>query len=146
MSLTIRSSALNLLASREHTKLELQRKLIAKGFAANEIATVVQELEKQGLQSDKRFVESYVAMRLRRGFGSIRIKAELCERGVDPELIEQFLSGYKSIWVELAQSVRSKKFGCEIPTSMSEQAKQMRYLYYKGFDADLVRKILNSKL
>jgi len=146
MPLTIRNSALDLLASREHTKFELQRKLIAKGFEAREIATVVQELEKQGLQSDKRFVESYVTMRSKRGFGPIRIKAELCERGVDQELIEQFLSDYKSTWVELAKSTRSKKFGYEIPGDIREQAKQMRYLYYKGFDADLVRKILNSKL
>ena len=145
MPLTLRNSALNLLANREHTKFELQCKLVAKGFEAREIAIVVQELEKQGLQSDKRFVESYVAMRSKRGFGPIRIRAELCERGVDQELIEQFLSDRKSIWVELAENTRSKKFGREIPGDLREQAKQMRYLYYKGFDSDLIRKLLSNR-
>lgn len=131
---------------REHTKVELHRKLMAKGFAADEIAKVVQELEKQGLQSDKRFTESYVAMRSKRGFGPIRIKAELCERGVDQELIEQILlSGYKATWAELARAARLKKFGKEIPHDLHEQAKQMRYLYYKGFDVDLVRKTLKAQ-
>ena len=144
---TAHNCALNLLAMREHTKFELQRKLMAKGFAADEIAKVVQELEKQGLQSDKRFTESYITMRCKRGFGSIRIKAELCERGVDQELIEQILlSGYKATWAELAEAVRLKKFGKEIPRDLREQSKQMRYLYYKGFDADLVRKTLKAHM
>jgi len=141
MSDTVRSSALNLLACREHTKIELQRKLIAKGFAIDEITRVVQELERQGLQSDKRFVESYITMRSKRGFGPIRIRAELCERGADQELVDQFLCDCKPTWAELAEIVRSKKFGKEIPKDLHEQTKQMRYLYYKGFDADLIRKL-----
>ena len=94
MSSTIRNCALNFLARREHTKLELQRKLNAKGFAANNITEAIDKLEKQGLQSDERFLESYVAMRCKRGFGPIRITKELCERGIDQELIDRFLLDY----------------------------------------------------
>jgi regulatory protein len=144
MSSKIRNYAISLLARREHTKVELQRKLIAKGFANDEATKIIQDLGQQGLQSDKRFVESYIAMRCNRGFGPIKIKMELCERGVDQELIEQFLQEYKSIWFELVQTIRYKKFGKEIPSDLQEQAKQMRYLYYKGFDADLIRKILKA--
>lgn len=138
---TIRSSALNLLALREHTKFELQRKLVAKGFIVNDITKVLQELVQQGLQSDQRFVENYVTMRCKRGFGPVRIKAELCERGVTQELIAEFLYDYRSIWSELAEKVRCKKFGEAIPKDLHEQTKQMRYLYYKGFDAELIREI-----
>jgi regulatory protein len=141
----IRNYALKLLAQREHTKLELQRKLVVKGFAPDLITKVIQDLEQQGLQSDKRFVESYIAMRCKRGFGPIRINMELCERGVDQELIELFLLDSNSMWLELAKKVRCKKFGKVIPGDLPKQAKQMRYLYYKGFDADLIRKIFNSK-
>lgn len=144
MPSTVYSSALDLLAQREHTKFELQRKLIAKGFVVDEISKVVQELEKQGLQSEKRFVESYVTMRYKRGFGPVRIKAELSERGVDQGLIKEFLGDYKSIWPELAEKARLKKFGKEIPKDRQEQAKQMRYLYYKGFDADIIRNIFKN--
>ncbi|EKE01310.1 MAG: hypothetical protein ACD_21C00162G0003 [uncultured bacterium] len=141
----IRNSALNLLAQREHTQLELQRKLIAKGFAVDDVIKAIHELEKQGLQSNERFTESYIAMRTKRGFGPIRIKMELYERGVEQELIERFLLGYKSAWPELAEKARCKKFGKKIPNDLSEQAKQMRYLYHKGFDTDLIRRILRSE-
>ena len=146
MSSTIRNCALNFLARREHTKLELQRKLNAKGFAANNITEAIDKLEKQGLQSDERFLESYVAMRCKRGFGSIRITKELCERGIDQELIDRFLLDYKSTWPELAKKTRCKKFGIQAPNTLHEQTKQMRYLYYKGFNSDLIRKVVNSKL
>ena len=78
MKLTIRSSALDLLASREHTKFELYRKLISKGFESCDVVAIIQELEKQGLQSDERFVENYIIVRSKRGFGPLRIEAELC--------------------------------------------------------------------
>lgn len=143
--MTIRNCALSLLARREHTKFELQCKLIAKGFAEGEVTTILRDLELQNLQSDKRFVESYVAMRAARGFGPIRIKMELCERGVSEELIEQFLTDYKSTWCELAKATRLKKFGNKIPTDLHEKTKQMRYLYYKGFDTELIRKIINTR-
>lgn len=138
--LSPRNCALNFLARREHTKFELQRKLIAKGFEVSEITKVIQELEQQGLQSDKRFVESYITMRSKRGFGPVRINAELCERGVAQELIEQFLHSSASDQITI-ETVRSKKFGKEIPKDLHEQTKQMRYLYYKGFNADLIRKV-----
>ena len=137
MVVGIRNSALNLLAQREHSKLELQNKLIAKGFSVAEITKVVQELSQEGLQSDERFVEGYIAMRSRRGFGPLRIKAELGERGIVPELIEQFVQEYN--WSDLIRVVRRKKFGQELPSNLQDQTKQMRYLYYKGFDVDLIK-------
>ena len=135
----IRSCVLDLLALREHSKFELQRKLIAKGFAIDDVHKVLQDLERQGLQSDARFAESYIAMRRKRGFGPIRIKAELCERGVDKELGENFLAEYKSTWGEQVEVVRCKKFGKKNPRDLHEQAKQIRYLYYKGFDPSMIK-------
>jgi len=141
----IRNSALNLLARREHTKLELQRKLTAKGYRSDDVAEVISTLEQQGLQSDERFIESYVAMRCRRGFGPIRIKMDLCERGIAQELADCFIRNCEVAWPELAEKIRCKKFGSKIPTNLQEQAKQMQYLYYKGFDSDLTRRVLQSK-
>jgi regulatory protein len=140
----IRSCAINLLAMREHTKFELQHKLEIRGFAPAAIAKVVAVLEQEGLQSDQRFIENYIVMRCRRGFGPIRIKMELNERGVDKGLIEHFLQDYKSNWQELAQKALHKKFGNKIPNDLAEQTKQMKYLYYKGFAADLIRKLFRN--
>lgn len=134
----IRNKALDLLANREHTKLELQRKLSAKGFATIEIDEVIEELDQQGLQSNQRFLESYVNMRANRGFGPVRIKQELYERGISKNLIGQSDVFTAFDWQDLLQKTRTKKFGSAVPQSFSEKSKQMRYLAYKGFDFGLI--------
>ncbi len=142
MQITVRDRALRLLAQREHTKFELRQKLIAKGFEVAVIANTLQLLETQGLQSDARFVESYVAMRMQRGFGPVKIAAELAQRGIEHELSKKFLDAYKDAWIEQAQIIRSKRFGAQLPTDYNQKTKQMLYLYHKGFVAELIKKIL----
>jgi len=137
---TIRNKALDLLANREHTKLELRRKLSTKGFAALEIDQVIEELAQKNLQSDMRFLESYVNMRVNRGFGPVRIKQELCERGIGKDLIKQSDIFSTFNWQSLLQKARAKKFGLSLPKNFQEKSKQMRYLAYKGFDLDLITK------
>lgn len=138
---TIRNKALDLLANREHTKLELQRKLNAKGFAVDEITQVVDELAQKNLQSDERFLEGYVNMRANCGFGPVRIKQELHERGISKELIGQSDIFVSIDWQDLIQKVCKKKFGFKLLDTPAEKAKQVRYLCYKGFDFDLIKRI-----
>ena len=139
MSSKIRSYALSLLTRREHSKYELQHKLCRKGFAAAAVAVLIQELSNQGLQSDSRFIEGYVNMRVRRGFGLMRIQAELHERGIEKEQVESFLRASDLSWLELAKVARYKKFGKRVPQDLRERAQQMRYLYYKGFASDHIK-------
>jgi len=134
----IRNAALNLLANREHTKLELERKLSAKGFAADEITSIIDELTQKNLQSDVRFLESYVNMRINHGFGPMRIKQELHVRGISKDLIQQSDIFAAFDWQELMQKVRIKKFGHVLPQNFQEKSKQMRYLAYKGFNLELI--------
>ena len=131
---TIRNKALDLLARREHTKFELQRKLSAKGFASDEIDLVINELAQKNLQSDERFLASYVRMRADRGFGPVRIKQELYERGIGKELVQQHEVFATIDWQDLLQQVRTKKFGSAAAPNFQEKAKQMRYLLYRGFN------------
>lgn len=142
----IRNKALDLLANREHTKLELQRKLSAKGFTINEIDEVVEKLAEQGLQSNQRFLESYVNMRANRGFGPVRIKQELYERGISKDLLQQSNIFSTFDWQDLLQKARKKKFGSALPQNFQEKSKQMRYLVYKGFDFGRVSLICAPQL
>lgn len=141
MSSKIRSSLLNLLARREHSKFELQQKLSNKGFVPEDVTKIIQDLANQGLQSDDRFVEAYINMRSRRGVGPVRIKAELQERGINKEQSGQFLIESDPVWFELVKSVRHKKFGKNIPCDLSEMMRQKKYLYYKGFTSDHIKRI-----
>ncbi|OAD20721.1 Regulatory protein RecX, partial [Candidatus Thiomargarita nelsonii] len=64
-----RNSAIGYLSIREHASDELRHKLLKKGFAASVIDKVVIQLQTDNLLSDERFVESYVRIRINKGFG-----------------------------------------------------------------------------
>jgi regulatory protein len=138
----VRLSALDSLARREHSRFELQRKLTDKGFEIEAISRVLADLIKENLLSDQRFAEAYVGMRASRGYGPVRIKQELQERGVNNETIANVIEQFAEIWLENARNTRAKKFGAKIPEVFLERAKQMKYLQYKGFCLDDIKAAL----
>ncbi|VAW48835.1 Regulatory protein RecX, partial [hydrothermal vent metagenome] len=79
----IRRVAIDLLSRREHSSFELARKLAIRSFDALEIDEVLVKLRDEGLQSDVRFTEAYVYFRIQKGYGPIRIQADLKQRGID---------------------------------------------------------------
>jgi regulatory protein len=135
--------ALDMLARREHSRSELQHKLVRKGCGADLAATVAQELEAQQLLSDERFVESLVQVRRERGYGPVRISREMQDKGVDPQLIERYIDAADPQWVEVLKRVRCKKFGDTLPRSYQERARQARFLQYRGFTYDQIKSALN---
>lgn len=139
----IRSCALNLLARREHSKFELYRKLNQKGFPAGDITKLLKELADEKLQSDERFIESYIRTRSNRGFGPSRIKTELADRGIDYKISAPFVDEHAKSWLELARIARTKKFGKKLPGELKKKMQQMRYLYYKGFSNTQIKEVFD---
>ncbi len=112
---SIRNTALDILARREHTRLELSRKLKAKEFSDNEIEELLEVLIQEGLQSDERYTESYVNMRRNRGYGPLKIKQELKQRGISSELADSFVEFDDDIWLQTACAAYEKKICTSIP-------------------------------
>ena len=75
--------AIDLLSRREHSQLELRKKLVAKGFADDEVDELLLRLHEENLQSDERYAESYVRQRVDKGYGPIRIRQELRQKGCE---------------------------------------------------------------
>ena len=144
MSQSVRETAMNLLARREHSTQELHTKLLTRGFADHEITPVLQTLSREGLLSDERFVESFIHSRMARGSGPIKIRAELRQRGVADELIGDWLDARDRVWLEQAERVRCKKFGAALPADYKEKARQARFLQYRGFSAEHTRRVLRD--
>lgn len=139
-------SAMNSLARREHSRLDLEHKLLSKGFTLEEISQVLDNLSQRNLQNDQRFVENYVHMRTNRGFGPLLIKAELHEYGIAKDIIIDAINEKDSFWFECAQKTYQKKFGnksCE-NLSFAIKAKRMRFLQTKGFTFEQIRKIIGE--
>jgi len=136
------ATALRFLARREHSELELRHKLIGRNFTDAIVDAVVIQLVDQGLLSDQRFAEVYARGRFERGYGPLRIRAELRERGVSNDLTQQMLAGLSRFWVESASRQRSKRFGRQMPNDYRERARQMRFLQQRGFTSDQIQAVL----
>ena len=68
----VEQAAVRLLASREHSRGELRRKLASRCGDDRLLEQALNNLTEQGLQSDGRFAEQYVLSRKRKGFGPAR--------------------------------------------------------------------------
>jgi regulatory protein len=141
----IELTAVRLLSRREHTCDELRRKLLDKGSAPEFVEPVVEKLAGKRLVSDDRYVASFVHAHTRRGQGPARIRADLRQRGIEATRAEAELERCGVDWVALAVQVRRRKFGAAAPKSLTERAKQSRFLQYRGFEADQIRAALAAE-
>jgi len=134
--------AMRLLVRREHSRTELRRKLSLKGHEGDALEAALDRLAAEKLQSDTRFVEIFVRHRVQQGYGPVRISGELRERGVDELEAEAGLDAAEVDWQELAQATALRRFGETSAEDAREWAKRARYLQYRGFPADMVRRVL----
>lgn len=140
----IRSRALKLLTTREHSRLELSRKLLHRGYPAPEIEVVLDALVADDLLSEERLVSAYVAERLSKGFGPLRIRYELREKGLSDAKIEPHLNLSDETLVECLRQAYRKRFGEDGFDDRREQAKRSRFLEYRGFPQRLIARFLNA--
>jgi regulatory protein len=138
----LRERALRLLARREHSRVELVRKLGQAGFAASDIAPLLDEFEAKNWLSDRRFAESYVADH-RAKAGSVKLAYDLRQRGVSDVVIESVLSENRDSELERAREVWQKKFGTP-PVDAAEKAKQIRFMLSRGFAQEIIQKALRT--
>ena len=130
---SIRRSALDLLARREHSRTELSRKLRQRGAPSDLAEAELDQLEDDGLLSDERFCEAYVHARTQRGYGPARLREELRQRGVAERLIDTVLGDPAYDWTELARQAFDKRFPLGKAGDLSERSKQLRFMQYRGF-------------
>ncbi len=140
----VRRAAMDLLARREHGRVELTRKLRQRGAPDELIDTALERLAQEGLLSEARYLESFVASRARGGYGPLRIREELVPRGLPREAIEQALSQAEVDWGEQLRDVWQRKFGGHLPQDMREKAKQMRFLAYRGYAQEQIGRLLRG--
>lgn len=81
-------------AQRETSKKELEEKLRRKGCPKEQIPEIMEKLEAEDALNETRFAEAFVRDKLEaKGWGRIRIRQGLWEKGLDEERIEAALEG-----------------------------------------------------
>ncbi len=138
-------TALNALARREHARCELARKLSGRGFEHTAVEKLLDQLESEELLSDNRFAASYVSSRKQRGFGPLRIKLELRQRGVDEGLIRAHTDNSESEWLDLARQQCNKRFGQKKKVRDAQEfARRARFLQGRGFSDPMIMDVLKE--
>lgn len=150
----LRARALACLAQREHSRLELRRKLLAALQRAAERAeeplpedgearvdALIEQLIALGLLSEQRYIDSRLRSRAPR-LGARRLVAELAQQGLKPagETWEQVQASE----AERAQALLSRRFGDEATSDLKELARRQRFLVSRGFAPDLVHRLLKA--
>lgn len=140
--LSLKARALRYLSIREHSRLELGRKLARYAEEGEDIAAVLDFLEKNNWLSQERFSEALVHRRSAR-FGNSRIVAELQSHGVAGEALAELKSGLGESEAARARDVWRRKFGA-VATDPAERNKQVRFLMQRGFSQRAVQAALKG--
>jgi regulatory protein len=161
-ALTLRSRAIGYLAQREHSRVELRRKLLdaaarqqrlraaaeggeppdALGAAAEqEVDALLDWLTGKGLLSAERFVESRIHARAPR-YGNLRIRQELAQHGValEPDAADALQASE----LDRARAVWIKRYGGVAPDAAG-RARQARFLTARGFSSEVVRRVVAGR-
>jgi regulatory protein len=132
------------LSMREHTRTELERKLMRPTKTGPvdraEVTRVLDELALRDMQSDSRAARSYVSAKGRK-LGKRRIGMELRQRGLSVEDVSTALASHND--EETCALVWQKKFGT-VASDIKQKQKQFRFLAARGFGMDTIRKVMGN--
>jgi regulatory protein len=140
--LSLKGRALRLLSQREHSRLELERKLRPFEEVPGELAAALDFLQAKDFINEHRVVESLVNRRASK-LGAMRVKQELQAKGIDGQAIQEAVLGMRETEFERAQAVWRKKFG-NPALDPDARAKQIRFLISRGFASEVVRRVVQG--
>jgi regulatory protein len=137
---SLKGRALRLLSQREHSRLELTRKLGPHAESPEQLERLLDELERAGLASPARFAESLAHRRAPR-FGLRRIEQELDAHRLDAAVATPVLDRLRGSERERALAAWRKRFGAPPPDDV-ERARHHRFLAQRGFATDAISWVL----
>jgi regulatory protein len=151
---SLKARALQWLALHEHSRSELQRKLLAHARVEADavsddaerddpslrVTALLDWLEANRYLSQERFVESRVNARAPR-HGNLRIRQELAQHGV--VLGAAAAQALELSEFERARDVWARRFGGPAADA-GGRARQARFLTGRGFSSDVVRRVLRE--
>lgn len=142
--------ALRYLSIRQRSLLEMNDYLLKKGFSAQDVARIVQQLMDENYINDRLFAQNYLENRKRNTPKSLfAFRYELETKGIDPQIIDELLTEYDDL--ELAfLAVKPKIRLWQHLEAATFKKKVFRFLQYRGFGFAVIQttwqKIFNSPI
>ena len=140
---SLKGRALRLLARREYSRAELERKLAAFEEVPGTLAQALDALQAKDFINEQRVVDSVVHRRAPR-LGAGRVRQELERKGLDREAVASAVAALASTELARARDVWQKKFGGTAAVDAADRARQMRFLASRGFSGEVVRRVVNA--
>ena len=135
---------LGLIARRDHSASELRRKLSSRGYPEEVCERVLAQLQERGLQNDHTFAEEYIESKLRRGFGPVKIAAELQQHAIERETVAELLAEQDDQWLDRCREVMVRKYGHSVSADHRERSRRSRFLQQRGFSSSMVAKVIRD--
>jgi regulatory protein len=139
---SMRIRALRFLARREHSRQELARKLEPHTADERDLEGLLDELQARGWLSEQRVAEQLVRAAAGR-YGVRKVLEQLRDKGVDAEVVAQARIALQANDLQSARAVWRKRFG-RLPRDRHERARQARFLEQRGFEPEVIRKVLGG--
>lgn len=135
----IENYALRRLASQEWSYYLLEKKILERCDDKELVEEVLTEFMEKDWLSDERFAECYIrSTRDNKGYGPIKIRARLQEKGVSSHIIDKHLHEDHAIWSKNAFEIRLKKYG-ELVSDAKEKNRQSNFLQSRGFNFSQIK-------
>ncbi|MCD8214548.1 MAG: RecX family transcriptional regulator [Clostridiales bacterium] len=140
-----RETALRFLGCRMRTKREITDRLKRDGFSEEIINRVLSFSEEYGYVDDRAFAEAYIEEKRRlKGFGGIRLKRELYQKGISPEIIEELSEKLSDDDTDIIKKAIDKKLKGKVPADRKELQRLYGYLMRKGYSYEKSKEALSE--
>ena len=144
MNKKILHTCIDLLSRREHSRKELQQKLLLREHDIDEIAPVLDFVINEDYLNETRFADYVFRSRVGKGYGWRYIKNELSQKGVDDNIVNKIPRNYEIDWYLQAELAYNKRFGASLIKDQKDKAKRMRFMQQRGFSTDEIMTLLNA--
>ena len=139
----IKDKAFSLLSYRDRSAYELKDRLIKKGYSEADVIEVIERLKELSYIDDYKFAEKWVKYRIEnKPRGKNILKKELIFKGIEEKIINRVLN--ELIDVDLEVDIGSFLAEKWLKSHEEDMQRLKRYLYYKGFSAEIIHLIMNK--
>ncbi|MBF0214628.1 MAG: regulatory protein RecX [Magnetococcales bacterium] len=136
--------AIRWLARRAYGERELAWRLQREGVDEAEVTGILDRCRELGYLNDRAFAVSRVRVRLERGWGWMRIRAELRSLGIDEEILAEAVAESGAAIVDpvaRAVGILEKRFGASEGWNRADYRERRRryaFLAQRGFESEVI--------
>lgn len=136
---------LSLCSARERSVADVRKRLQEEGYPPEAVGRALQRSVACGVVDDSRFAESYLASKLRCGWGRSRIERGLTENDIDPHLC---LPDYPGAYFDADdEAERARELLAKRPLPVKNPVEKFaRFLANRGFDLSTALRIAREEV